>query len=207
MPDIPNAQHAMFREATADDVPALAHMLASAFRDDPFWRWMVAGRSDAHAALTRGFAAQLRILALPTGCVRCDDRGRAAALWSPPGTWALGWRQQLQFVPDFAAIVGLRRILPVFWAIQTVQDWHPRAPHYYLQVLGTDPACQGKGLGGALLSELCRRADSTGHPVYLETAEPANVGFYCRHGFEVLGEAKAPGGAPPLWLMQRSAQQ
>lgn len=200
-------QHAMFRQGTSDDVTVLSAMLARAFSQDPFWRWMVAGRRDTHRALTRGFSAQLRHLALPQGHVQCEVSGRAAALWSPPGSWAMGWREQLLFVPDFMAIVGLRRILPVLWAIQTVQAWHPEAPHYYLQVLGTDPRDQGKGLASGLLRQLLATADASGFPVYLETAEPFNPGFYRRHGFEVMREARPPGGAPPLWLMQRSAQQ
>ena len=32
------------------------------------------------------------------------------------------------------------------------------------------------------------RADAAGHPVYLETHREANVRFYGRHGFEMVGD-------------------
>ena len=67
---------------------------------------------------------------------------------------------------------------------------HPKEPHLYLQVLGVDPAFQGKGYGKALLDRLALEArvrpEIAG--VYLETGTEANVAFYSSKGYEILGE-------------------
>ncbi|MDF1822144.1 MAG: GNAT family N-acetyltransferase [Alcanivoracaceae bacterium] len=191
--------------ANEADIPALARMLAAAFAADPFWRWLVGNGDDVAERMELGFAAQLRHLALPHGLVYCTPARTAAALWSPPSQWHLGLRQQLQVLPDFIAAIGWRRLLPVQRAIHAVQKVHPAQPHYYLQVLGVDPACQGQGLGHTLLAPMLRMADQRHTPVYLETANPDNLGFYRRYGFELTSELSLPAGAPPLWLMWRPA--
>lgn len=71
---------------------------------------------------------------------------------------------------------------------------HPVERHWYLAVLGVEPARQGEGLGGLLLAELHRvvaRGDPA--PIYLESERPASIRFYQRRGYlergvrEVLG--------------------
>jgi ribosomal protein S18 acetylase RimI-like enzyme len=81
---------------------------------------------------------------------------------------------------------------------------HPRTPHYFLAVLGVEPALQGRGLGSALLRALSARADAAGLPCYLETdSEPAKQ-LYLRHGYEVLSvhDLERLGGVR-FWRMER----
>ena len=47
--------------------------------------------------------------------------------------------------------------------------------------------------------EIC---DAMGLPVYLESSKDANLPFYERHGFRVVGEVVVPRG-PTLWPMVR----
>ena len=79
---------------------------------------------------------------------------------------------------------------------------HPREPHWYLSVLGTDPTQQGKGVGGALLEPVLDRCDSQGLGAYLESSKEANIPFYQRFGFAVTGQIDLPEG-PPVWPMWR----
>eukprot|EP00927_Polykrikos_kofoidii_P051274 TRINITY_DN45064_c0_g1_i1.p1 TRINITY_DN45064_c0_g1~~TRINITY_DN45064_c0_g1_i1.p1 ORF type:complete len:245 (-),score=35.60 TRINITY_DN45064_c0_g1_i1:74-808(-) len=58
-------------------------------------------------------------------------------------------------------------------------------PHWYLNILGTDPAQQGSGAGIALLSHLTSAAATSQNPLYLETAGERNQTFYMRRGFRV----------------------
>jgi hypothetical protein len=39
-------------------------------------------------------------------------------------------------------------------------------------------------------------------PVYLDTANPANVPYYASNGYEEIGKAAAPRGAT-MWFMRR----
>ena len=45
--------------------------------------------------------------------------------------------------------------------------------------------------------------DASHLPAYLETPNPRTIPFYERHGFEVVGEARA-GACPPVAFMARA---
>jgi GNAT superfamily N-acetyltransferase len=116
----------------------------------------------------------------------------AAGLYPPP-SWTIA-----RFVPGFllagpAPIVrGLR-----FSAIQ--EKGHPHDAHVYLWFLAVDPKHQRGGVGRALLARVY--GDATA-PVYLDTANPANVPYYASNGFQELGKADGPRGAS-MWFMRR----
>jgi ribosomal protein S18 acetylase RimI-like enzyme len=76
-------------------------------------------------------------------------------------------------------------------------------PHWYLFVIGVEPACQGQGIGGLLLRHGLARADREGLPVYLETHRPDNVSFYLKYGFEVAEEGRIPSSEVPVYAMVR----
>jgi ribosomal protein S18 acetylase RimI-like enzyme len=76
-------------------------------------------------------------------------------------------------------------------------------PHWYLFVIGVEPAFQGQGIGGLLLRHGLARADREGLPVYLETHRADNVTFYLKHGFQVAREGRIPGSDVPVYAMVR----
>ncbi len=89
-------------------------------------------------------------------------------------------------MPVPAPIVrGLR-----FSAVQ--EKGHPHDEHVYLWFLAVDPNHQRGGVGRALLARVY--GDATA-PVYLDTANPANVPYYASNGYEELGRADGPRGA------------
>jgi ribosomal protein S18 acetylase RimI-like enzyme len=75
--------------------------------------------------------------------------------------------------------------------------------HWYLQVLGVDPAYQGKGYGGTLLKAMFTRTDKERLPCFLETDEKRDVSFYQHHGFKVVEEGIVPGSEVTIWAMLR----
>jgi ribosomal protein S18 acetylase RimI-like enzyme len=83
--------------------------------------------------------------------------------------------------------------------------YHPQEPHWYLPMIGVEPARQGKGLGAALLRAALLRVDAEGLSAYLESTNPRNVPLYERHGFEVIGEIRV-GTCPPIVPMLRPAR-
>jgi GNAT superfamily N-acetyltransferase len=87
--------------------------------------------------------------------------------------------------------------------MQVLESHHPRAPHFYLGTIGTDPAVQGKGYGSALLEVVLKRCDDEAIPSYLESSKEQNLAFYHRHGYETIDEVFVPQTDTRLWLMWR----
>lgn len=76
-------------------------------------------------------------------------------------------------------------------------------PHVYLQLLGVDPAHQGKGYASALLRPMFARLDEIGLPCFLETQAEKNVALYRHLSFEVVEEGLVPGSQVTSWAMLR----
>ncbi len=82
---------------------------------------------------------------------------------------------------------------------------HPEEPHWYLPLIGVDPAYQGRGLGSALLSHALALVDADKLPAYLEATTLDSRRLYERHGFEVVGEIQS-GSSPTMYAMYRKAR-
>ena len=195
------------RQATAVDTQALAQMLARSFAQEEFWTWMVGTHAGMLQRLEKGFATQIRRFGLPYGHVWCGTQYEGAALWSPPNSWTLGLLQQVQLLPEFIQLVGIKRLWAVSRVVDAIQAAHPTTPHYYLQVLGVDPTAQGQGWSKPLMQVVLSKADHERMPCYLETATFSNLALYRRFGFEVTHTHDAlPYGAPTMWSMWREPQ-
>ena len=84
----------------------------------------------------------------------------------------------------------------VFALLEEMGQGHPDEPHWYLPLIGSDPAQQGRGHGSALLKHALALSDAQIMPAYLEATSERNVALYKRHGFEVTGEIRV--GTCPL---------
>jgi ribosomal protein S18 acetylase RimI-like enzyme len=91
--------------------------------------------------------------------------------------------------------VGLRHSVRVLSAIGATEPFHEQVtgPHWYLLALGTLPERQGQGLGSALVKIGTDRADEAHLPVYLETATDADIAFYTKRGFQIIGQTQVQG--------------
>ncbi|MEU6991887.1 GNAT family N-acetyltransferase [Streptomyces sp. NPDC046465] len=200
-PQMPGA--AVPEAATPEDASPIGRILARAFGDDPMMRWffpVFSGSQTREADLGRYFATLFTRQYVRHGV--CERTPSAAAFWVPPGA-------QHEAVPDAETVEQLAEILgdraPLFReAAAAAAGQAPREPHWYLAVLGADPAAQGRGHGAALLRSGLAKADATGLPTYLESSKAENIPFYGHFGFMVLGEVRLPGGGPPLWVMRRA---
>lgn len=194
------------RPAHRSDIPALARTLGRAFHDDPVMTWMQPDAGRRAAALPGLFAALTRhhFLAAAGVEVAVSSGGvGAAALWDPPGHWRQSPRAQLAMMP--AAIWAFRGRLRVGRAVtEKMKAAHPEEPHWYLAVIGSDPAVRGGGFGAALMRSRLDRCDAEAAPAYLESSSIDNVPYYQRFGFEVTGEIVIPDGGPTLWCMWRA---
>lgn len=190
------------REARPDDMVPLAGALARAFLDDPVMTWLFGDDEAARLRKLRRFMrSEARRHARHGGPVLTADGHPGAALWDAPGKWKLRWPDLVRAAPVMVTGVG-PRIPRALGGLGLMDEHHPREPHWYLAILGTDPPHQGAGVGAALLAPVLARCDAEGHGAYLESSKPENLPYYERHGFRVAGEFSMPKG-PPMWPMWR----
>jgi GNAT superfamily N-acetyltransferase len=185
------------------DLPDAARALALAFQDDPVLCWCFPHAGRRASILGRGFRVFLeRLWFEHGGCFATDDL-TGAACWTPPGQWKVPIRRQLTVAS--AMLSSARGRAPWFlWLSTMMESNHPDSqPHWYLPVLGVEPARQGRGLGSKLMHPILTRCDSERLGAYLEATSPRNLALYERHVFEVTGELRLPRGGPPLWQMWR----
>lgn len=141
-------------------------------------------------ALTADFTSELAV-GLRKGCpVHLAEDGRvvAAALIYPPGAYPLTAYDNWMFLLKSVVRNGWYDLRSWVKWCDEVDAVHPQKSHYYLEYIGVDPDRQGKGLGSQLLGHLAAHADQDGVGCYLENANPHNLPFYGRAGFEVIGE-------------------
>jgi len=145
--------------------------------------------------------------------VRCGaplvtpDVVRGVALWFPPDA-------PMPTDGDLAE-TGLAAIPEqigpeAWWRFKRLLDHldalHPRyapEPHWYLAMLGVDPAWQRQGLGETLMQPIFAQADRDGVPCYLEAPTASNARYYARRGFRVVAETNVPDSDVHVWLMRR----
>ena len=171
--------------------------IVKAFSADRAARWMYP-ESQQYREHFQSFVKAFAGTAFEHGSADIVDGYLAAALWLPPGIH-----------PDEEAMGKLIRstVLEsdqanVFALFQEMDRYHPAEPHWYLPMIGVDPAQQRKGYGSALLQHALARCDRENKFAYLESTSPRSVQLYQRHGFELLGTIQV-GTSPQLFPMLR----
>ncbi|MGH3823481.1 MAG: GNAT family N-acetyltransferase [Pseudonocardiaceae bacterium] len=182
--------------ATVDQDRAIDTVTA-AFISDPISRWAF---RDAHQYLTY-FPRLVRALAggaFDSGTAHSVEAFSGVALWLPPGVNS-----------DEEAMGALvEEGIPaseqeeMFGLLGQMDEYHLTDPHWYLSMIGVDPARQGRGYGSALLRHGLKTCDAQGVPAYLEATSERNKPLYERHGFEAIGVMQS-GSSPPMWPMLR----
>jgi ribosomal protein S18 acetylase RimI-like enzyme len=183
--------------ATQGEVDQCIALIVLAFSSDPAARWLYPDPSQFLAYFPR-FVRAFGGKAFEHGSAHLVDRS-AAALWFPPG-----------IQPDEEELVELiKKSVPgsdqdiVFAVLEAMGDYHPKEPHWYLPLIGTNPIQQGKGHGSALLRHALALCDKQKMPAYLEATSQRSVPLYQRHGFEILGTIQMNTTSPAITPMLR----
>ena len=191
---------ATVRATSPAEAEAAVAAIVLAFAADPAARWSF---PDPAVYLAR-FPAVVRAFggrAFAAGTAFHVENFAGAALWLPPGTG-----------PDEEALMGIfgEAVPPdlqeeVFSVFEQMGAFHPAEPHWYLPLIGVDPARRGQGHGAALLRHALADCDRDHVPAYLESSNPSGIPLYERHGFVALGRIQA-GSSPPIVPMLRQAR-
>lgn len=119
----------------------------------------------------------------------------AFSLWIPPG------RPEVDVEPT-ASVPPSDELVAKFIALRGALEVNtPGEEHWYLQMIGTHPDWQRRGIGSALINEGLSWARRDGLGVYLETETAENVAYYRHLGFEVRSEWDVDAGGPHMWGM------
>jgi GNAT superfamily N-acetyltransferase len=195
----PTLERRVFTARSAGEQEQAIATLVRAFQADPAARWLFPDDST-YAADFSGFVRAFGGRAFEGRTAFHTGDSTGAALWFAPGV-----------EPDGEAVVELvRRALPpgrwddAFAFFAQMEHFHPTFPHWYLPLIGVEPAHQGNGVGSALLRHVLGSCDRSGAASYLEASSPASVPLYERHGFRVVGEIQG-GGSPVVYPMLRRA--
>lgn len=184
----------------ADEAKAIA-TVALAFASDPMMRWSFDDPA-LYFEVAENFIRAFGGRAFAHGTADVAGNFGAVALWLPPNV-----------EPDVGAMMEIfvklertpeeeRDGQALF---EQMEHFHPKEQHWYLPLIGADPANQGKGFGAALMSHAMKRCNESHLPAYLESSNPSNVPFYERYGFKAMGIIQQ-GSSPQLTPMLRSAR-
>ncbi|MEK6325093.1 MAG: GNAT family N-acetyltransferase [Acidobacteriota bacterium] len=188
------------KSATASDQEHVIAVIVLAFGADPVARWAY---PDPHEYLSyfpdlvRAFGGK----AFEHSTGYCVDGFSGAALWLPPDVQP----QEEEMIALLERTVPERSQEEVFSVLEQMGGYHPTEPHWYLPLIGVDPAQQGNGYGSALMGHALIPCDRENKLAYLESTNPRNIPLYKRHGFEVMGTIQV-GSSPPIFPMLRRAR-
>jgi ribosomal protein S18 acetylase RimI-like enzyme len=185
------------KTATKADEESIVAAIMTAFSADPPSRWIYpnsCGYLKNFPAFIRAFGGG----ALDAGSAHYVGDFAAAALWLPPGVEPD--EEALTEIFEETVSAEIRRdLFPLF---EQMGAYHPAEPHWYLPMIGADPAFQNKGFGSALLRHALAECDREGALAYLESTNPKNISLYERHGFVLQGTIQV-GSSPPIFPMLR----
>lgn len=190
------------RRASPDRVEHLAGILGRALASEPMISWPFRGRPDPEPVRATTLFRVLLEPYVDAGVVVEDGAGRGCAAWIPPD------RLDVFEATDVVARDAIRHATDDGGArYARLWDWigdhMPDEPIWFLDMVGVDPAHQGRGVGTALIRFGLARSTRTGVPALLETGTPTNVPYYERFGFRVVDEGDVPDGGPHVWFMRR----
>ena len=191
------------REPRQGERRSFLEVIGRAFFDDPVAIHLFPSEKQRGARFAR-FAGLAIDSMGPAAHVLTTDTLRGAAIWQRPGPTEPPPTARLEQLKQAIRFLAVAR----FSARRAIQfselsrRHHPKEPHYYLAILGTDPPYQNQGIGSALVQPVLDRCDQEGLPAYLESSNENNITFYQGHGFEVQAELTLSGG-PRIWPMLR----
>jgi GNAT superfamily N-acetyltransferase len=196
-------RHSQFDEAV--------ELLSRAFHDQPYDTYIEPDPARRMNTLRESFRCRVRHCLAVGEPYGTGETLSGVALWMPPGVPHLTKEQEREFgfdrLPEIFGETALAREAPLREVLTAEHKRHMTGPHWYLPILGVDPARQGEGIGSAMLEPVLTAADSGRLSCYLDTVQPRNVPFYQRHGFRVLVEEVEPVSGLRYWTFRREPKR
>ena len=171
--------------------------LVLAFVTDPVARWLY---DDPHQYLLH-MPRLFRALGTSSFEAQAADRtvdGIGVALWLPPGVDGDAGPVEVVMGDSIAG----EKQADASALFDRTEQYRPAEPHWYLSLIGIEPAHRNKGYAGALLRHALHQCDRDHLPACLWSSNPQNLSLYLRHGFEIAGTIQV-GSSPIIFPMLR----
>ncbi len=198
---------ATYTEIYHDSLDEAAEVLALAFENDPFIRYVLSHHGAAYLSQVRElfrFTCEIRLdLGQPVIGTTNGTRLTGVTCISVPGKkeWPTALKEKSE---RFNSIIGAESAGRLGRFSNLGDQYIPSQPHYHLIVIGTHPDFQGQGLGRVLLDAVNEMSES--HPastgIRLESTNPVNVPLYEYFGYHLVSKEKLD-DIVDLWFMFR----
>jgi ribosomal protein S18 acetylase RimI-like enzyme len=195
------------RKARYADVDVMKKVMARAYDKEPYTLYVVLQDEQRIERAEKMIEIVLKYYVMKYDHVFVPEQVNAVAMWYPPepkNCWKSSKLRDFSLMHKAISVTGVRGVLSLMHSDGTIKEHHlknMKEPHYYLFMLGVDPAHQGKGIGSYLVQHGLHMCRERGVPAYLECATEDNVRFYETHNFKVIDEFLVPHNGPKIWTM------
>ena len=188
-------------------IAAAGETFARAFHDDPLMVYTVPDPAERRRLLPDVYARMIRFGTLAGEVHTTAGAIEGVAVWLPPNAKWTRENIEASGMHQIGALIGdeaYQRYREVVGREWQARERDMTGSCWYLFLLGVEPNCQRRGLGGALMRPVLERADAARQPCYLETENQRNVAFYLKQGFETIvnGEEAGSSGVR-FWTFRR----
>jgi len=182
-------------------------LLARAFHNNPLLVHMSPDEGERRRLSPVFLSAFVRYGHLAGEVSTTENALDGVAVWLPPDAVEmqpdLMDQAGINALPSTLGAEAFDRVMTVLGHFDALHKRDVKTRHWYLALIGVEPQRQRQGIAGRLLRPMLARADAERLPCYLETAEPANVPFYLKHGFETVVEEVEPKSGLRIWTFLR----
>ncbi len=192
-----------------DRITLAADMLARSFREDPKMTYFVPDTKGRFALSRQILEFELMYGTLYGEAYMTSPGLEGVAVWLPSEKAKISlWRAIRAGTLRLRRTVGpdiMKKILSFSEYVDALHRECAPDPHWYLFVIGVDPAYRGEGYASRLIRPMLGRLDREGASCYLATQNEQNVAMYERYGFAVAGRTTVPGTGVDHFAMLRGA--
>jgi len=153
-PEVQSSFRNLVKTATRTEKSQIVDVITPAFSTDPAVRWMYPN-SQQFLQSFPNFVRMFGGKAFETESAYYIEGFSAASLWLPPNVAP----NEDALVSLFKNSVDCRIQDELFYVFEQMGNFHPKEPHWYLPLIGADPAQQGKGYGSILMQHALMRCD------------------------------------------------
>jgi ribosomal protein S18 acetylase RimI-like enzyme len=196
---------------TGSQISAAAGTLARAFHDDPLMVYAIPDPAERTRLLPGVYARMIRFESLAGEVYATAGALEGVALWLPPNAKWTRENIEASGMHQLATLIGddaYKRYREVVGREWQARERDMTGSCWYLFILGVEPSCQRRGLGGALMRPVLERADAEQLACYLETENQRNVAFYLKQGFDMIANGEEAGtSGVRFWTFRRTPKR